>query len=199
MGVWARSKSLSIAPSPYFHLRSGRTTADAKKNLASAVMLACHVDGDAVAITASVVFGAFDNNSGPDPMAADHPKQEIGIYSPHSERVRCLARDGTIRFAAVDHQDCQRATSDFWRRHQWVRMRTRIQNSLQSACFWRQCRAKTRHTPIIGLYHRPSFQCVMQGGSYMAMVTVPRYAQRNSLRLEEQRQRSNFRTSWTPI
>jgi hypothetical protein len=76
-------ESLSIVPGPYLHLRSGGTTADAKKNLASAFMLAYHVDGDAVAFTASVVFGAFDNNSGPDPMAADHPKQEIGTYSLH--------------------------------------------------------------------------------------------------------------------
>jgi hypothetical protein len=65
------------------YLRSGRTTADAKKNPASAFMLAYHVDGDAVAITASVVFGAFDNNSGSDPMTADHPKQYIGTYSLH--------------------------------------------------------------------------------------------------------------------
>jgi hypothetical protein len=63
---------------------------------------------------------------------------------------------------------------------------------VQVACFWRQCRAKTHHAPIIGLYHRPSLQCVIQCGSYMPMATVPRYAQRNSLRLEEQRQRSNF-------
>jgi hypothetical protein len=76
-------ESLSFAPSPYLHFRSGRTTADAKKNLASALMLAYHVDGDAVAITASVVFGAFDNNSGLDPMKADHPKQDIGTYSLH--------------------------------------------------------------------------------------------------------------------
>jgi hypothetical protein len=79
-GELVRGQSLSIAPSP---LRSERTAADAKKNLASALMLAYHVDGDAVAITASVVFGAFDNNSGSDPMAADHPKQEIGTYSLH--------------------------------------------------------------------------------------------------------------------
>jgi len=82
-GELVRGESLSIAPSPYLHLRSGRATADAKKNLASAFMLAYHVDGDAVAFTASVVFGAFDNNSGSDPMAADHPKQEIGTYSLH--------------------------------------------------------------------------------------------------------------------
>jgi hypothetical protein len=79
-GELVRGQSLSIAPSP---LRSERTAADAKKNLASALMLAYHVDGDAVAITASVVFGAFDNNSGSDPMAADHPKQEIGTYTLH--------------------------------------------------------------------------------------------------------------------
>ncbi len=80
-----RGESLSIAfPGPYLHLRSGRTTADAKKNLASALMLAYHVAGDAVAITASVVFGTFDNNPGSDPMAADHPKQDIGTYSLHS-------------------------------------------------------------------------------------------------------------------
>src|SRR6202008_1057974 len=79
-GELVRGQSLSIAPSP---LRSERTAADAKKNLASALMLAYHVDGDAVAITASVVLGAFDNNSGSDPMAADHPKQEIGTYSLH--------------------------------------------------------------------------------------------------------------------
>jgi hypothetical protein len=82
-GELVRGELLSIAPSPYLHLRSGRTTADAKKDLASAFMLAYHVDGDAVAITASVVFGAFDNNSGSDPMKADHPKQDIGTYSLH--------------------------------------------------------------------------------------------------------------------
>src|SRR5882762_6049926 len=82
-GELVRGESLSIAPSPYLHLRSGRTTADAKKNLASAFMLAYHVDGDAVAITASIVFGAFDNNSGSGPMMADHPKQDIGTYSLH--------------------------------------------------------------------------------------------------------------------
>ena len=82
-GELVRGESLSIAPSPYLHLRSGRTTADAKKNLASALMLAYHLDGDAVAITASIVFGAFDNNSGSGPMMADHPKQDIGTYSLH--------------------------------------------------------------------------------------------------------------------
>lgn len=82
-GKLVSGQSLSIAPSPYLHLRSERTSADAKKNLASALMLAYHVDGEAVAITASVVFGAFDNNSSSDPMAADHPKQEIGTYSLH--------------------------------------------------------------------------------------------------------------------
>jgi hypothetical protein len=82
-GELVRGESLSIAPSPYLHLRSGRTTADAKKNLASAFMLAYHVDGDAVAITASIVFGPFDNNSGSGPMMADHPKQDIGTYSLH--------------------------------------------------------------------------------------------------------------------
>jgi hypothetical protein len=82
-GELVRGQSLSIAPSPYLHLRSGRATADAKKKLASAFKLAYHVDGDAVAIAASVVFGAFDNNSGSDPMTADHPKQDIGTYSLH--------------------------------------------------------------------------------------------------------------------
>src|SRR5207253_10679909 len=82
-GQLVRSESLSFAPGPYLHLRSGRTTADAKKNLTSAIMLAYHVDGDAVAISASVVFGAVDNNSGSCPMAAGHPKQEIGTYSLH--------------------------------------------------------------------------------------------------------------------
>ena len=71
-GQLVRSESLSFAPGPYLHLRSGRTTADAKKNLTSAIMLAYHVDGDAVAISASVVFGAVDNNSGSCPMAAGH-------------------------------------------------------------------------------------------------------------------------------
>src|SRR5260370_938182 len=55
-GEFVRGESLSTAPSPYFHLRSGRTTGDEKKTLASAFMLASRVDGDAVAITASMVF-----------------------------------------------------------------------------------------------------------------------------------------------
>lgn len=82
-GKLVRGQSLMIAPSPYLHLRSEAASADAKKNLASALMLAYHMDGEAVAITASVVFGAFDNYSGSDLMAADHPKQEIGTYSLH--------------------------------------------------------------------------------------------------------------------
>src|SRR2546429_5491702 len=92
-GQLVRSESLSFAPGPYLHLRSGRTTADAKKNLTSAIMLAYHVDGDAVAISASVVFGAVANNSGSCPMAAGHPKQEIGTYSLHQiGRASCRER-----------------------------------------------------------------------------------------------------------
>ncbi len=33
--------------------------------------------------SASIVFGAFDNNSGSGPMMADHTKQYIGTYSLH--------------------------------------------------------------------------------------------------------------------
>lgn len=93
-GKVVSGQSLSIAPSPYLHLRPERGGADAKKNLASALMLAYHVDGEAVAITASVVFGVFDNNSGSDPMAADHPKQEIGTYSLHPDESVVLQEMG---------------------------------------------------------------------------------------------------------
>jgi hypothetical protein len=95
-GKLLSGQSLSIVPSPYLHLRSERTGADAKKNVASALMLAYHEDGDAVAITASVVFGAFDNNSGSDPMAADHPKQEIGTYSLHPNESVVLQEMGAF-------------------------------------------------------------------------------------------------------
>lgn len=93
-GKVVSGQSLSIAPSPYLHLRPERGSADAKKNLASALMLAYHVDGEAVAITASVVFGVFDNNSGSDPMAADHSKQEIGTYSLHPDESVVLQEMG---------------------------------------------------------------------------------------------------------
>lgn len=48
----------------------------------SAVELVCKVDGDAVAITATVVFGPFDKTD-TSPLLKGHQQQKIGTYSPH--------------------------------------------------------------------------------------------------------------------
>jgi hypothetical protein len=48
----------------------------------SAVELVCKVDGDAVAITATVVFGPFDKTD-TSPLLKGHQQQKIGTYLPH--------------------------------------------------------------------------------------------------------------------
>jgi hypothetical protein len=53
-----------------------------EKTEPSAVQLVCKVDGDAVAITATVVFGPFDKTDTGVSLQG-HPQQKIGAYSQH--------------------------------------------------------------------------------------------------------------------
>jgi hypothetical protein len=62
------------------HQLPGYVASNPGKRRPSAVELACKMDGDAVAITASVAFGPFDPTS---VSLEGHPKQEIGTFSSH--------------------------------------------------------------------------------------------------------------------
>ncbi len=93
--------------SPALHQLPGYGARNPEQRKPSAVELVCKMDGDAVAITASVVFGPFDPTETSVSLQG-HPKQEIGTFSSHL-RIDRFTRDGTIRIATVDHQGCKRA------------------------------------------------------------------------------------------
>jgi len=67
---------------PSLHPLSGHDAGDSEKTQPSAVKLVCKVDGDAVAITATAVFGPFDKTDTSISLQG-HPQQKIGTYSPH--------------------------------------------------------------------------------------------------------------------
>jgi hypothetical protein len=67
---------------PSLHPLSGHDAGDSEKTQPSAVKLVCKVDGDAVAITATAVFGPFDKTD-TNISLQGHPQQKIGTYSPH--------------------------------------------------------------------------------------------------------------------
>jgi len=67
---------------PHLHPLPGHDAGNSEKNQPSAVKLVCKVDGDAVAITATAVFGPFDKTDTSLSLQG-HPQQKIGTYSPH--------------------------------------------------------------------------------------------------------------------
>src|ERR1700721_321564 len=67
---------------PSLHPLPGHDTGNSEKPQPSAVKLECKVDGDAVAITATAVFGAFDKTD-TSLSQHGHPLQKIGMYSQH--------------------------------------------------------------------------------------------------------------------
>jgi hypothetical protein len=68
--------------SPDLHQLAGYDARNPEKRKPSAVELVCKMDGDAVAITASVVFGPFDPTETSVSLEG-HPKQVIGTFSSH--------------------------------------------------------------------------------------------------------------------
>ena len=64
------------------HSEPGHEAGNVEKTEASAIELVCKLNGDAVALTATVVFGPFDiaNSS---PSLEGHATQKIGTYSLH--------------------------------------------------------------------------------------------------------------------
>jgi len=68
--------------SPALHQLPGYGARNPEQRKPSAVELVCKMDGDAVAITASVVFGPFDPTETSVSLQG-HPKQEIGTFSSH--------------------------------------------------------------------------------------------------------------------
>jgi hypothetical protein len=64
------------------HPLPGHDAGNSEKTQTSAVKLVCKVDGDAVAITATVIFGPFDNTDTSLSLQG-HPQEKIGTYSPH--------------------------------------------------------------------------------------------------------------------
>jgi hypothetical protein len=67
---------------PSLHPQPERDTGDSNKTQPSGVKLACKVDGEAVAITATVIFGAFDKTDTSLSLQG-HPQEKFGTYSPH--------------------------------------------------------------------------------------------------------------------
>jgi hypothetical protein len=67
---------------PSHHPLPAHEAGNSEKTEPSAVELVCKVDGDAVTITATVVFGPFDNTDTRVSLQG-HPQQKIGTYSPH--------------------------------------------------------------------------------------------------------------------
>jgi hypothetical protein len=60
----------------------GHDAGNSEKTQPSAFKLVCKVDGDAVAIAATAVFGPFDKTDTSLSLQG-HPQQKIGAYSPH--------------------------------------------------------------------------------------------------------------------
>ena len=67
---------------PSRHPLPGHDAGNSEKTQPSAVKLVCKVDGDAVAITATAVFGPFDKTDMSLSLQG-HLQQKIGTYSPH--------------------------------------------------------------------------------------------------------------------
>ena len=65
------------------HPLPGHEAGNSEKTEPSAIELVCKVDGDAVAITATAVFGPFDKTGNMGGSLQGHPQQKIGTYSPH--------------------------------------------------------------------------------------------------------------------
>jgi hypothetical protein len=72
----------SIFFHPSHHPLLGHEAGNSEETEPSAVELICKVDGDAVAITATAVFGPFDKTDTSVSLRG-HPQQKIGTYSPH--------------------------------------------------------------------------------------------------------------------
>jgi hypothetical protein len=68
--------------SPSLHPLTGHDAGNSEKTQPSAVKLVCKVDGDAVAITATAIFGPIDE-TGTNLSLQGHPQQKIGRYSQH--------------------------------------------------------------------------------------------------------------------
>jgi hypothetical protein len=68
--------------SPSLHPLTDHDAGNSEKTRPSAVKLVCKVDGDAVAITATVIFGPIDENYTSLSLQG-HPQQEIGTYWQH--------------------------------------------------------------------------------------------------------------------
>ena len=73
--------SVSGSPNPYFHPLPKHDTENAETAQPSALKLVCNLNGDAISITASVVFGALDQNESP--LLEGHSQQPLGAYSVH--------------------------------------------------------------------------------------------------------------------
>lgn len=71
----------SVFFQPSHHPLPGHEAGNPEKTEPSAVELVSKVDGDAVAITATVVFGPFDKTDTSLSLQG-HPQQKIGTYSP---------------------------------------------------------------------------------------------------------------------
>jgi hypothetical protein len=67
---------------PSHHPLPAHEAGNSEKTEPSAVELVCKVDGDAVAITATAVFGPFDKTDTRVSLQG-HPQQKMGTYSPH--------------------------------------------------------------------------------------------------------------------
>jgi len=67
---------------PFLHPLPGHDAGNSEKTQPSAVKLVCKLDGDAVAITATAVFGPFDKTDTSLSLQG-HPQQKIGAYSQH--------------------------------------------------------------------------------------------------------------------
>jgi hypothetical protein len=67
---------------PSHHPLPAQEVANSEKTEPSAVELVCKVDGEAVAVTATVVFGPFDDTDTRLSLSG-HPQQKIGTYSLH--------------------------------------------------------------------------------------------------------------------
>ncbi len=74
--------SLSTFLDPALHQLAGQDTGNIEKPKPSTVLLVCNVEGNAVAVSASVVFGAIDQSDS-DAFLRSNPKQQLGNYSLH--------------------------------------------------------------------------------------------------------------------
>jgi hypothetical protein len=73
--------NVSGSPNPYFHPLPKHDAGNTETIQPSALNLVCNLNGDAISITASVVFGALDQNE--IPLLEGHSQQTLGAYSVH--------------------------------------------------------------------------------------------------------------------